>query len=49
MLGLVPRWGREEARQNPRRQPAVTKHNFGFSHLGVPAPAGIQEGGARGM
>ena len=49
MLGLVPRWGRAGAWHNPPRQPAVPNHNFGFSHLGVPAPAGIQEGGARGM
>ena len=39
--GLVPRWGRVGESQNPPRQLAVPNHNFGFSYLGVPAPAGM--------
>ena len=39
--GLVPRWGRGGAWQNPPRQFAVPNHNSGFSYLGVPAPAGM--------
>ena len=33
--GLVPRWGRGGAWQNPRCQFAVPNHNSGFSHLGT--------------
>ena len=39
--GLVPRWGRGGAWQNPPCQLAIPNHNSGFSHLGVPAPAGM--------
>ena len=39
--GLVPRWGRGGAWQNPPRQLAVPNHNSGFSHLGAPATAGM--------
>ena len=38
--GLVPRWGRGGASQNPPRQFAVPGHNSVFLFLGVPAPAG---------
>ena len=41
--GLVPRWGRGGAWQNPPCQFTVTSHNSGFSYLGVPAPAGISD------
>ena len=41
--GLVPRWGRGGAWQNPPRQFAVPNHNSGFSHLGVPATAGMSD------
>ena len=41
--GLVPRWGRGGAWLNPPRQLAVPNHNFGFSYLGVPAPAGMSD------
>ena len=41
--GLVPRWGRRGAWQNPPCQFAVPNHNFGFSHLGVPAPTGMSD------
>ena len=43
MRGLVPRWGRGGAWQNPPCQFAVPNHNSGFSHLGVPAPAGTSD------
>ena len=39
--GLVPRWGRGGAWQNPPCRFAVPNHNSRFSHLGVPAPAGM--------
>ena len=39
--GLVPRWGRGGAWQNPPRQFAVPNHNSGFSYLGVPAATGM--------
>ena len=39
--GLVPRRGRGGAWQNPPCRFAVQNHNSGFSHLGVPAPAGM--------
>ena len=39
--GLVPRWGRGGAWQNPQCQFAVPNNNSGFSYLGVPAPAGM--------
>ena len=39
--GLVPRWGRSGAWQNPPCQLAIPNHNSGFSYLGVPAPAGM--------
>ena len=41
--GLVPRWGRGGAWQNPPRQFAVPSHNSSFSYLGVPAPAGMSD------
>ena len=41
--GLVPRWGRGGAWQNPLCQFAVPSHNSGFSFLGVPAPAGMSD------
>ncbi len=41
--GLVPRRGRGGAWQNPPCQFFVPKHNFGFSYLGVPAPAGMSD------
>ena len=41
--GLVPRWGRGGAWQNPPCRFAVQNHNSGFSHLGVPAPAGMSD------
>ena len=41
--GLVPRWGRGGAWQNPPCQSAVPNHNSGFSYLGVPAPAGMSD------
>ena len=43
--GLVPRWGRGGAPQNPPRQFAVPSHNSnsGFSYLGVPAPTGMSD------
>ena len=41
--GLVPRWGRGEAWQNPQRQFAVPSHNSNFSYLGVPAAAGMSD------
>ena len=43
MRGLVPRWGRGGAWQNPPCQFAVPSHNSGFSYLGVPAPAGMSD------
>ena len=39
--GLVPRWGRSGAWQNPPCQLAIPNHNSGFSHLGAPATAGM--------
>ena len=39
--GLVPRWGRGRAWQNPPGQFAVPNLNSRFSYLGVPAPAGM--------
>ena len=39
--GLVPRWGRGGAWQNPPCQLAIPNHNSGFSHLGAPATAGM--------
>ena len=41
--GLVPRWGRGGAWQNPRCQLAVPSHNSNFSYLGVPAAAGMSD------
>ena len=41
MRGLVPRWGRGRAWQNPPGQRALPDHNSGFSDLRVPAAAGI--------
>ena len=41
--GLVPRWGRGGAWQNPARQFAAPNHSSGFSYLGVPAPAGMSD------
>ena len=41
MRGLVPRWGRGGAWQNPPRKFAVPNLNSRFSYLGVPAPAGM--------
>ena len=41
--GLVPRWGGGGAWQNPGCQFAVQSHNSSFSHLGVPAPAGMSD------
>ena len=41
--GLVPRWGRGGAWQNPPCHFAVPIHNSGFSYLGVPAPAGMND------
>ena len=41
--GLVPRWGRGGAWQNPPCQFAVPNHDSGFSYLGVPAPAGMSD------
>ena len=41
--GLVPRWGRGGAWQNPPCQFAVPSHKSGFSYLGVPAPAGMSD------
>ena len=41
--GLVPRWGRGRAWQNPPCQFAVPSHNSSFSYLGVPAPAGMSD------
>ena len=41
--GLVPRWGRGGAWQNPPCQFAVPNHNSGFSYLGVPAEAGMSD------
>ena len=39
--GLVPRWGRGGAWQNPLCQLAIPNHNSGFSHLGAAATAGM--------
>ena len=41
--GLVPRWGRGRAWQNPPCQSAIPNHNSRFSYLGVPAPAGMSD------
>ena len=41
--GLVPRWGRVGAPQNPPCQTAVPSHNSNFSYLGVPAAAGMSD------
>ena len=41
--GLVPRWGRGGAWQNPQCQFTVPNHDSGFSYLGLPAPAGISD------
>ena len=41
--GLVPRWGRGGAWQNPPCQFAVPSHNSSFSYLGVPATAGVSD------
>ena len=41
--GLVPRWGRGGAWQNPPCRFAVPNHNSRFSYLGVPAPAGMSD------
>ena len=41
--GLVPRWGRSGAWQNPPCQLAIPNHNSGFSHLGAPATAGMSD------
>ena len=41
--GLVPRWGRCRAWQNPPCQFAVPIHNSNFSYLGVPTPAGMSD------
>ena len=41
--GLVPRWGRGGAWQNPPCRFAVPNHNSRFSYLGVPAPTGMSD------
>ena len=41
--GLVPRWGRDGAWQNPACKFAEPTHDSGFSSLGVPAPAGMSD------
>ena len=41
--GLVPRWGRGGAWQNPPCRFAAPNHNSRFSYLGVPAPAGMSD------
>ena len=41
--GLVPRWGRGGAWQNPPRQFGVPNHSSGFSYPCVPAPAGMSD------
>ena len=41
--GLVPRWGRGGAWQNPPCHFAVPIHNSVFSYPGVPAPAGMSD------
>ena len=41
--GACPPQGSGGAWQNPPCQFAVPSHNSGFSHLGVPAPAGISD------
>ena len=41
--GLVPRWGRVGAWQNPPCQFAVLTYNSGFSYLGLPAQAGMSD------
>ena len=41
--GLVPRWGRGEAWQNPQRQLAVPNHNSSISYLGVPVATGMSD------
>ena len=41
--GLVPRWGRGGAQQNPPCRFAVPSPNSVFSYLGVPAAAGMSD------
>ena len=41
--GLVPRWGRVGAWQNPPCQFAEPTHNSNFSYLGVQAQAGMSD------
>ena len=41
--GLVPRWGRGGAWQNPLCKFFVPRHNSGTSYPGVPAPAGMSD------
>ena len=41
--GLVPRWGRGGAWQNPPYQFAKLSYNSSFSHVRVPAPAGVSD------
>ena len=41
--GLVPRWRRGGAQQNPPCQFAAPNHYSRFSYLGVPAPAGMSD------
>ena len=41
--GLVPRWGRGGAWQNPPCQFDAPTHNSNFSYLRVPAPAGMSD------
>ena len=43
MRGLVPRWGRVGAWQNPPCQFAEPTHNSNFSYLGVQAQAGMSD------
>ena len=43
MRGLVPRWGRGGAWQNPLCKFFVPRHNSGTSYPGVPAPAGMSD------
>ena len=49
MRGLVPRWGRSGAWQNPPCQLAIPNHNSGFSYLGAPATAGMSDSYENGV
>ena len=47
--GLVPRWGRGGAWQNPPRQLSVPSHNSSISNLGVPNCRPMSEGGTENV